>query len=69
MLSAIGSRAKEGAVRTIQDERKARTAVDEVISTVPYLVIYQGMHRRRWIAAAMLAAVAGAAWIRWRMTS
>ncbi|MBO9539508.1 hypothetical protein J7643_02845 [bacterium] len=55
-------------MKTFPDERKARTAVAEVISTVPYLVMYQGMHRRRWIAAAVLAVAAGVAWIRWRTT-
>ncbi|MNY63483.1 hypothetical protein D3C86_2004480 [compost metagenome] len=68
MLGAVGPRAKEGAVKTLYDERNARTTVEEVVSTVPYLVLYQGMHRRRWIAAALLAAAAGVAWIRWRTT-
>ncbi|HEY9857498.1 MAG TPA: hypothetical protein V6D05_17270 [Stenomitos sp.] len=46
----------------IRDERVARTPLQEAISLVPYVWVYQRMHRRRWAQGlAAAAAVAGLA--------
>jgi len=40
----------------IRDERVARTPIQEAISLVPYIWVFQRMHRRRWAQGLTAAA-------------
>ncbi len=44
-------------MKTLLDRRDARNPVEEGMSMLPYLGVYQRMHRRRW-GAAMIASLA-----------
>lgn len=47
-------------MKTTLEEREARTSVQEGISLLPYVPLYQRMHQRRWRAALLLGAAIGA---------
>lgn len=46
-------------MKTLLDEREARNPVEEGLSMLPYLGVYQRMHRRRWGGALIAALAAG----------
>jgi asparagine N-glycosylation enzyme membrane subunit Stt3 len=50
-------------MKPLVEAREARSPLQEGISLLPYIPIYQRMHRRRW-GAALLASLAagGLAW-------
>lgn len=44
-------------MKTVLDKRDARNPVEEGISMLPYIGVYQRLHRRRW-GAALIASLA-----------
>ena len=52
-------------MKRVLDEREARNPVEEGVSMLPYLGVYQRMHRRRWRGALIAALAAGglAVWL------
>ena len=46
-------------MKTLLDEREARNPVEEGLSMLPYLGVYQRMHRRRWGGALIATLAAG----------
>lgn len=52
-------------MKTVLDKREARNPIEEGISMMPYLGVYQRMHRRRWGAALIASLAAGGLAILW----
>ena len=50
----------------LRDEREARNPVEEGVSMLPYLAVYQRLHRRRWGAAVLTALAAGGLALWWK---
>ena len=46
-------------MKTVLDEREARNPIEEGVSLMPYLGVYQRLHRRRWGAALIASLAAG----------
>ena len=57
-------------MKTVLDGRMARNSIEEGLSMLPYLRVYQRMHRRRWRGALIAALAAGglALWLNRRAT-
>jgi hypothetical protein len=57
-------------MKPLLEARDARNPLEEGLSLLPYISIYQRMHRRRWGAALLASALAGGvAWVWRRRTS
>ena len=55
-------------MKTLPPTREARNPMEEGISLLPYVPVFQRMHRRRWGAALLAAATAGGiAWLMRRL--
>lgn len=52
-------------MKTLPDQREARNPIEEGVSILPYIGLYQRMHRRRW-GAALIAAIAAGGLAAWR---
>ncbi len=46
-------------MKTLREAREARNPIEEGVSMLPYLGVYQRMHRRRWGAALVATLAAG----------
>ncbi|MNT41724.1 hypothetical protein D3C72_1780970 [compost metagenome] len=52
-------------MKTLLDKREARNPLEEGMSMLPYLGVYQRMHRRRWGAAVLASVAAGGLALWW----
>lgn len=50
-------------MKELHQERPARTPLEEGISLLPYVPLFQRLHRRQWGMALLAAALGGTWWL------